>query len=149
MKKILMPFLLAGLAACGGGGPASPDRANDIPNVQGTYNGPMTWTIDGSRYPGTLSMRMVVAQAASQVTMNATMTIDGTTMAVPAISGTVSATGAVSATSGGTSSFSDPSCGLITGVATSLTFAGNNAIYVENDSTQRCGQWQFSATLTR
>jgi len=93
---------------------------------------------------------MVVAQAGSQLTITGTLTLNGQTFPLTAVTGNINATGFFTATSGGAvSATSDPTCGTIRPIDASLTFSGNTLQYVEHDSSQFCGTWTFSGTLTR
>jgi hypothetical protein len=152
MKKSLLVLLLGlGLAACGGGGGGdvtSPSAANQMPNVAGTYTGPVSWTVDGAPfYP--LTMQLNVAQAGSQLTISGSFTVNGRTVPITAMTGNINATGYFTPTSGGAMGTYDASCGYITNIDGSLTFSGRNAQYVERDSTSYCGAWVFSGTLAR
>ena len=146
MKPRMVAIALALVLPACGGGPNSP--TSSIPNCAGNYSGPVAWTVDGS-HVATLTMRINVVQAGSQLTITGSLTIDGQTSPMTAMTGNVNATGYFSMTSGGATSFSDPTCGAIAGIDGSLTFSGNTARYVERDSTQFCGTWVFSGTLTR
>jgi len=156
MKHAILTGLALMLLACGRGGPSTPEPSPSpsptpsIPNVAGTYNGPLVFTVGGSATPtATYTARMVVVQAGSQVTITHTWTISTTqVLNFPAITGTVNATGFFTPASSFPSSV-DPLCGTVTPVSSSTTFSGNTVQYIENDSTQRCGNWTFTGTLTR
>lgn len=139
--------LLAALAGCGGGGVNSPSAETRIPEVAGTYTGPITWTVDG-RTIASLTARMTVAQAGSQLTISGSLTLQGQTFPMTALTGRVSATGFFTADAGA-GAFNDPDCGRITPLEASLVFAGRSATYTERDSTTFCGTWTFSGTLSR
>jgi len=145
MRHMIAIGLALVLPACGGG-PNSPE--DQIPNVAGTYVGPIAFTVGGSPAP-TISARMVVVQAGSQVTITGTWTVSGQAIPLTALTGNVNATGFFTATSGGAPSSVDPTCGAIRQTELSITFSGNTLQYVERDSTQLCGNWTFSGTLTR
>jgi len=143
MKKLLV--LVLGLAACGGN-PASPDRETQIPRVDGTYQGPLTtFRVDGVNYPG-VSMRITVAQAGSQVTINGAFLVQGETFPIPAITGTLSATGTLSE---GPTSGDFGECGLGSNGYASLTFSGSSAVFTLNANTQWCGAMSLSGTLRK
>jgi hypothetical protein len=142
-------LVLMSVVACGGGGGVtSPNAANQIPNVAGTYTGPLSWTADGVPV-ATISAQMNVAQAGSQLTINGTLSVNGQTFPMTAVTGSINATGYFTATSGGVAGTYDPDCGSIRGIDASLTFSGRTAQYVEHDSTTYCGNWTISGTLTR
>ncbi len=94
---------------------------------------------------------MNVVQSGSQLTITASMSFGGTTIEIPAIIGNVNETGFFTATGGGgaASSSTDPNCGTITTTSTTLAFSGNTARYVENATSDFCGNLQLSGTLTR
>jgi len=121
-----------------------------IPNVAGTYNGNLEFRIGGgSGPPVILVTQMVVVQVGAQVTITGTWTLAGVTNAFGATTGTVNATGFYTPASPvGGSSF-DPTCGTVRVLDVSYTFVGNTLQYVEHDSTQNCGNWAITGTLTR
>ena len=145
MKYMIAIALALALPACDGG-PNSPE--NQIPNVAGTYVGPLAFTVGGAP-AATFSARMVVVQAGAQVTISTTWTLNGQVIPFAAVTGTVNATGFFTPTSGGGGSAVDPTCGTIRPLSASTTFSGNTLQYVEQDATQFCGNWTFSGTLTR
>jgi hypothetical protein len=154
MRKWTLALTLVALtvaAGCGGGGGGdvtSPSAASQIPNVAGSYSGPVTWTIDGVPFVS-MGMQLNVVQAGSQLTINGNINVDGQVLPLTAVTGNVNATGFFTATSGGAMSAVDPDCGVIRALESSLTFSGRSAQYVERDATTYCGTWSFSGTLTR
>ena len=138
-------------AACGGGSSGSPTSpSSQFPNVAGTYTGQLSFLINNQAVadvPG----RLVAVQSGSQVTITATLTIDGVALNLAAVTGNINATGYFTATAGGSSSDSvyDQTCGYVTPTGTSLTFSGNTARFVETATTDYCGNWNFSGTLYR
>ena len=155
MKRMIAIGLALMFSACGRGGPSSPPSPSpspspSVPNVAGTYNGPLIFTIGGSSVPAaTFTARMVVVQADAQVTITQTWTLDAQTIPWPAVTGTINATGFFTPAGGPTPASVDPTCGTIQPLQSSTTFSGNTVQYIETDSTQNCGNWTFNGTLTR
>ncbi len=149
MRASFAAMVVCALVSVGCNSNPTAPSSGAIPNVAGTYSGTLAWDVDGQRLAN-LPTRIVVVQSGSQLTITGALTVEGTTINLPAVTGVVNETGFFTATGGGVGgSVDDPSCGLITPISTSLTFSGNTARYVENDNTQFCGQWAFSGTLTR
>jgi hypothetical protein len=146
MLAVLFALALAFAAGCGSSNPASPDAENKIPRVDGTYTGPITFRVDGASLDG-VSMRIVVAQAGSTVTINGGFIYQGQTFPITAITGTISATGSMSDNGGGTGD--GGACGFISGAGASITFAGNSATVVLGMSTTQCGRIDLSGTLRK
>ena len=145
---VISTGLALSVAACGSDA-TSPSAINQIPSVAGSYSGPITWTANGA-FVATLTMRMTVAQASSQLTLTGTISLGNQTFPMTAVTGNLNATGFFTAAAGGAASTSfDPTFGTIRGVDASLTFAGTSAQYVEHDTSQFCGAWTFSGTLSR
>ena len=142
--RFVFLFFIVMLSACGGS-PTSP--SSQFPNVAGTYTGTLALTIDNV-FAANVYGRMQVVQSGSQITVTATMTVNGVEIAIPASTGNINKTGYYTQTAGGEASTYDPDCGNLTGTA-SLTFSGNTATYVEVMSTDFCGQWRMNGTLTR
>ena len=137
---------LAIVSACGGS-PSSP--TSQIPDVAGTYTGSLTWTADGA-FVASIQARLTVVQAGAQLTVSGSLTLLGQTVQVAAVTGTVNATGFFTVSGGGfAGAVDDATCGTIRGTSASLTFSGNTARYVETDTTDFCGNWNFSGTLTK
>ena len=148
-RALLCAFVSVFGVSCGGSSPNSPSAINQIPNVAGSYTGPITWTANGT-FIAALTMKMTVAQASSQLTLTGTISLGNQTFPMTAVTGNINATGFFTATAGGAASTSfDPTCGTIRGVDASLTFSGNSAQYVEHDSSQYCGSWTFSGSISR
>ncbi len=139
---------LAGLgAACGGDSPTAP--SNPIPNVAGTYTGALDFFVDGVR-TSTIQARMTVVQSGSQLTITGSVTVSGQTVQLPAFTGNVNETGFFTSSGGAIAeSVDDATCGRITATSWSLTFSGSTARYVENATTEFCGNWLVSGTVTR
>lgn len=93
---------------------------------------------------------MNVVQAGAQLTITGSITLLGQTVPLPAFTGTVNSTGFFTASGTGFSgAVDDATCGLVSTANATLTFSGNTARYVENTTTDFCGNWAFSGTLTR
>ena len=133
-------------SACG----ESPtDPSSQIPNVAGTYTGPITLSSAG-RTLATGTARMTVVQAGAQLTITGSVAFSGATFQITAVTGTINRTGFFTPSRRSfTNRVTDPTCGTITPVDASLTFAGNTARYVENSTTDFCGPLQLSGTLRR
>ena len=122
---------------------------NVFPNVAGHYTGVLDWTASGT-YVALLGGDLTVVQVGSQLTLTGFVSLSGQIIQIPAVTGNVNQTGFVTATAGGAASnVNDPTCGTISGVSTTLTFAGNTARYIEIATTQFCGTWTISGFLTR
>ena len=133
-------------SACGESATAP---SSQIPQVAGTYTGSIALSSAG-RTLGSGTARMTVVQAGSELTITGSVTISGATVQIRAVTGTINRTGFFTpARHSFTNRVTDPTCGTITPVDASLTFAGTTARYVENATTTFCGTWQFSGTLRR
>jgi hypothetical protein len=140
---VLLAFV--SLVACGGN-PASPDRENQIPRVDGVYTGPLTtFRVDGVNYSG-VTMRIAVVQAGSQITANGAFIVDGQSFPIPAATGNISATGSISE---GPSSGDAGNCGFMTNGYVSLTFSGNTAQFTMTANTSFCGQMELAGLLRK
>ena len=135
---------LIALAAC---------DMNGIPNVEGTYTGPLTIEFVDVGIGAVASMRMIVEQAGANVTISGTLTYNGATTGITAIGGTVDATGFFMGTRSG---FVDPDvaldtalCGRIYPATGSLTFSNGTINYSAFVRTDFCGAISYQATLTR
>ena len=87
-------------ASCGGdSSPTAPSPQPQIPNVAGTYSGPLT--ITASAAGGALmvnlsgTMQITVVQAGAQLTITGSISIFEETNALQAVTGTVNETGLV------------------------------------------------------
>ena len=133
-------------SACGES-PTAP--SSQIPNVAGTYTGSIALSTAGQTLASGTA-RMTVVQAGSQLTITGSLTFSGATFQITAVTGTINRTGFFTPSRRSfTNRVSDPTCGTITPVDASLTFAGNTARYVENATTTFCGTLQLSGTLRR
>ena len=150
-------------AACGGDSrpttpvsPTPPSPQPQIPNVAGTYQGPLTITasLEGVVLV-TLSgtMHLTVVQAGAQLTITGSTTILDETSALEAVTGTVDATGRVTfppdSVVNAPLPIGDDTCGTITPAPTMLTFAGTTARFLQTASSDGCGNAEIVGTLTR
>ena len=148
---ILLVGLIVVLLAvgCDGGGPTAPSGPQ-YPQVAGTYTGPLTFSSSLLSTELTGSMRMTVVQSGAQITVNGSVTFLGETEELPAFTGTINETGFVTVTGGGFSgTVSDPDCGTIATTSGTLTFSGRTARIHETATTDFCGNFTLSGTLTR
>ena len=148
-RPVVLPILIL-LPACGGDAdPIAPPEAQ-IPDVAGTYTGQFTVTssLAGATFTG--SMRIEVVQAGAQLTIAGSVTLLGATQELPAVTGTINATGFFTATAGGfVNTTPDPECGRWTVTSSTLTFSGSTARYVETATSESCGDFDMSGTLSR
>ena len=95
--------------------------------------------------------RMQVVQSGSQIIVNASITLNGVEVALPATTGNINQTGYYTATASGGAAGStyDPNCGYLVLISQSLTFSGNTVTYVEVMNSDFCGQVRLNGTLTR
>ena len=156
--------LIVATAACGGDSrpttpfsPTAPSPQPQIPNVAGTYRGPLTITasLEGVVLV-TLSgtMHITVVQAGAQLTITGSTTILDETSALEAVTGTVDDTGRVtfqpdSVVNAAPIPMGDDTCGTITPAPTMLTFSGNTARFLQTATSDGCGNVEIVATLTR
>ena len=157
--------LIVATAACGGDrspttpvSPTPPSPQPQIPNVAGTYQGPLTITasLDGGVVMLSLSgtMHITVVQAGAQLTISGSTTILDETSALDTVTGTVDATGRVtfppdSIINAAPIPMGDDPCGTITPAPTMLTFAGTTAQFLQTATSDSCGSFEVVGTLTR
>ena len=150
-------------AACGGDSspttpfsPTAPSPQPQIPNVAGTYRGPLTITasLDGVvlvTLSGTL--HLTVVQAGAQLTITGSVSIFDETSTLEAVTGTVDATGLVTfppdSVVNAPLPIGDDACGAITPAPTMLTFTGTTARFLQTASSDDCGSFEVVGTLTR
>ena len=123
MRRLALVLAITVLIGCGADSPTAP--TSQIPEVAGTYTGPLTLRVvtTGDSLQG--SARFDVAQAGAQLTITGSITFLGETAQLPAITGTINATGFFTPTSGGVAgAVNDPDCGRITPASASITFSG-------------------------
>ena len=151
-------------AACGGDSrpttpvsPTPPSPQPQIPNVAGTYRGPLTITasLEGVVLV-TLSgtMQITVVQVGAQLTITGSTTILDETSALEAVTGTVNNTGRVtfppdSIVNAAPIPIGDDTCGTITPAPTMLTFSGTTARFLQTATSDSCGSFEVVGTLTR
>ena len=151
-------------AACGGDSrpttpvsPTPPSPQPQIPNVAGTYTGPLTITaaLEGVvlvTLSGTI--HLTVVQAGAQLTITGSVSIFDETSALEAVTGTVDDTGRVtfppdSLVNAVPIPMGDDTCGTITPAPTMLTFAGTTAQFLQTATSDSCGNVEIVGTLTR
>ena len=144
-------------ASCGGASsPTAPSPQPQIPNVAGTYSGPLT--ITASAAGGVLlvslsgTMQITVVQAGAQLTITGSISIFEETNALEAVTGTVNETGLVTFPPDSvvhTVPMGDDTCGTITPAPTMLTFSGKMARFLQTASSDGCGNVEVLGTLTR
>ena len=151
--------LIVATAACGGdSSPTAPSPQPQIPNVAGTYRGPLTITAstDDGVVMVSLSgtMQLTVVQAGAQLTITGSVSIFDETSALEAVTGTVDDTGRVtfppdSVVHAAPIPMGDDTCGTITPAPTMLTFSGNTARFLQTATSDDCGTVEIVGTLTR
>ena len=151
--------LIVATAACGGdSSPTAPSPQPQIPNVAGTYRGPLTITasLEGGVLMLSLSgtMQITVVQAGAQLTITGSVSIFDETSALEAVTGTVDETGLVtfppdSLVNAVPIPMGDDTCGTITPAPTMLTFAGTTAQFLQTATSNNCGSFEVVGTLTR
>ena len=137
--------------------PTAPSPPPQIPNVAGTYRGPLTITaaLEGVVLV-TLSgtTHITVVQAGAQLTITGSTTILDETSVLEAVTGTVNATGRVtfppdSIINAAPIPMGDDTCGALTPAPTMLTFAGTTAQLLQTATSDSCGSFEVVGTLTR
>ncbi len=149
---VLLLALALVVSACGGDTPTAPSRpVPQIPQVAGTYTGSLQLSVPLLDFTETITARVNVVQAGSQITITGSTTISsGTTSGFAAITGTVDATGFFTLTGGGDDGGGeDSNCGTSSPSAYTITFSGNTLRYLEEVGTTLCGAVEISGTLTR
>ena len=121
-----------------------------IPNVVGTYTGPVLLRFTDAGIEASGSARLTVVQSGSEITVGGSLTLANVTSEIAAFQGEVSKTGFVTVTASGVSGTAyDVTCGFYYPVSSSLTFSGDTARLVEHVGTDYCGNVSLSGTLTR
>ena len=140
-------------ASCGGdSSPTAPSPQPQIPNVAGTYSGPLTTTVSALMVNLSGTMQITVVQAGAQLTITGSISIFEETSAIPAVTGTVNETGLVTFPPDSLVNAvpsDDDTCGTITSAPAMLTFSGNTARYLQTASSDGCGNVEVLGTLTR
>ena len=150
----LVSIIVLGLSACGGDNksPTSPTPIPPpqpvIPNVAGTYRGPLSisGSIEGSMVSASGTLSMTVAQAGAQLTISVSFETFGETEDIGTISAPIDAAGRVTIP---VDSLQDPDCGAIMDQVVTLTFTGNMAAFRVAATTSDRGTFELSATVTR
>ena len=126
-------------ASCGGDSspttpfsPTPPSPQPQIPNVAGTYRGPLTITasVEGDGLMVSLSgtMQITVVQAGAQLTITGSISTVEVTTALEAVPGTVNETGLVTFPPDSLiNAVPRRTCGTLTQAPTTLSFSGNTA----------------------
>ena len=144
-------------ASCGGdssqdSSPTAPSPQPQIPNVAGTYSGPLTITASALMVNLSGTMQITVVQAGAQLTITGSISIFEETNALQAVTGTVNETGLVTFPPDSLVNavpLDDDTCGTITLAPTMLTFSGDAARFLQTARSDRCGNIEILGTLTR
>ena len=121
-----------------------------VPNVAGTYSGPVLLRFPDLNIEVDSTARLTVVQSGEEVTIHGSLTLAGVTSEIPAFTGTINSTGFFTVTGHGVAgTSSDATCGQYRPVSSSLTFDDGTARLVENVSTDFCSNIHLSGTLTR
>ena len=140
---VLLLVAVVGVTAC---------DMNGVPNVEGTYTGPVTMTYADLGLIYTFQMRVVVEQSGSRVSMSISFSAQGVTAGVGVATGTIDATGLYTpdedqsvATAAGSTT-----CGTTTPLTTrSIIFSGGKLEFAGSAQTSLCGLVSLQATLSR
>ena len=144
-------------ASCGGdssqdSSPTAPSPQPQIPNVAGTYSGPLTITASALMVNLSGTMQITVVQAGAQLTITGSISIFEETNALQAVTGTVNETGLVTFPPDSLVNAvppDDDTCGTITPAPAMLTFSGNTTRFLQTASSDGCGNVEVLGTLTR
>ena len=148
--NLLALVVIVLLPACNDSSPAAPSQ---YPDVAGAYSGPLVLTAvvnpdDSETLNGT--MRLVVTQSGSQVTLNGTITILGTTEEIPPTVGTIDGDGEFTFPGDDfQGAMPDPGCGEVRVTSITLVFLDGMAIFNQVFETTECGDLTVAATMTR
>ncbi len=127
-----------------------------IPEVAGTYTGPVTAeaTVGAMTITVTGSMTVVAAQDGDRVTLSGSLTVEGETEALDAVPGTIGGDGLWTQdpdAPGGFAVEADDDCGIT--VDSTVRFSGGTltieASGTSPEPTMECPSARLSATLTR
>ena len=152
--RILIVLCLA-LAGCDGNplAPTGIAGAGDFPDVAGTYSGTLTQTVTGAPgHPpmrGTSSLVVTVTQSGSEVSLTGTQTWPGESPILlwDGVKGTIDALGIF--TWPERRSTTDIDCGRVRYGPRRLQFSIGTLSFSLEAETDRCGRFEFDATLTR
>ena len=125
-----------------------------VPQVAGTYTGPLSIVLIDAGISGTASMTLTVVQSGSMVTVSGSMSAEGITVGIPAMRGVIDATGTFEPTSlagvaAGSLDQRYAVCGTATGGYLTITFSGRTAQWSMAGGTTGCGTITYTATLRR
>ena len=149
--RILIVLCLS-LSGCSGS-PIAPTGTAGFPDIAGTYSGTLTLTITGAPgHPpmrGTSTLVVTVTQSGSEVTLSGTQTWPGESPQLiwDGVRGTIDAIGIFTGPEAKDST--DVDCGRVRYRSRRLQFSVGILSYSLVADTDRCGQYQYSATLTR
>ena len=145
MRRLALVLAVNVLTGCGDNPTAPTSR---IPEVAGTYTGPLTIQVTANdSFQG--SARLDVAQAGAQLTITGSYTLLGTTAQLPAIPGTIDEMGLFIPAAGGAAGVVNDSCGRVNTTSTDITFSGRTVRWEETASTEFCNDFALSGTLSR
>lgn len=144
MRRLAVVLAVSVLTGCGDGPTAPTSR---IPEVAGTYTGPLIVQVPTDSAQGTA--RFHVAQAGAQLTVTGSITLLGTTAQLAAIRGTINEMGFFIPTAGAAAGVVQDACGRVTTTRTNITFTGRRVRWEEDASTALCGSFELSGTLSR
>ena len=144
MRRLALVFAASVLTSCGDNPTAPTSR---IPEVAGTYTGPLIVQVPTDSFQGTA--RFHVAQAGTQLTVTGSISLLGTTDQLDAIRGTINEMGFFIPTTGAAAGVVHEACGRIVTTRTNIAFTGRRVRWEEDASTALCGTFELSGTLSR
>ena len=145
MRRLALVLAVSVLTGCGDDPTAPTSR---IPEVAGTYTGPLTMHVTATlSFQGTA--RFHVAQAGPQLTITGSVTFQGSTAQLTAIPGTINEMGFFIPTAGGAAEAFNDACGKVTTLSTNIVFSGRRVRWEETASTEFCASFEVSGTLSR
>ena len=144
MRRLAVVLVVSVLTGCGDSPTAPTSR---IPEVAGTYTGPLIVQVPTDSFQGTA--RFHVAQAGAQLTVTGSISLLGTTEQLATIRGTVNEMWFFIPTAGGAATgVVHGACGRISTTRTHITFTGRRVRWEEDASTALCGTFELSGTLS-
>ena len=152
IPRVLVPCLIAIMVAvaCSDSPTAPSATPAGVPDVAGTYRGPITLTITGA--PGHLPMRdtgqftVTATQAGSTVTLSATARWPwGDQVVWTDVAGTIDTLGTF--TGNPRDTHTDPDCGRVDVRERQATFTLGTFRYHLVADTATCGRFEYAATL--
>ena len=144
MRRLALVLAVNVLTGCGDNPTAPTSR---IPEVAGTYTGPLTIQATAN-YSVQGSARFDVAQAGAQLTITGSFTLRGATAQLAAITGTIDEMGFFIPAAGGVAGVVK-SCGRVNMTSTNITFSWRTVRWEEAASTEYCDDVELSGTLSR